>query len=180
MKCKINDCNLLAMCKELCSKHYYRLKRHGKYDLITSEERFWNQVDKKEDHQCWLWMGAGHKYGTITVKNENFLTHRYSWSLINGVIPPSLSVCHNCDTPLCVNPKHLFLGTPKENTQDMVSKGRSAKGETHGNGKLTELIVLEIRRLHSCGLTYTEIGKQFDISRVQVSNIVNRRQWTHI
>lgn len=82
-------------------------------------------------------------------------------------------VCHKCDTPLCINPDHLFLGTPKENTQDMIQKGRKVfpRGERHGCSKLTDLQVEEIKTLRASGKHLSEIAERFNISFQHVSAI---------
>lgn len=75
---------------------------------------------------CFLWNGGlCHGYGTACINKKQQLAHRWSWELHRGPIPEGMDVLHKCDTPLCVNPDHLKLGTQKDNAQDMSRKGRS-------------------------------------------------------
>jgi HNH endonuclease len=90
-------------------------------------ERFWEKVEKTDD--CWLWLGNlnGNGYGYTKLEapsRRNELAHRISWTLHFGPIPEGLFVCHHCDTPPCVRPDHLFLGTHSDNMKDMWRKDR--------------------------------------------------------
>jgi hypothetical protein len=83
---------------------------------------------------CWLWTKfvAKDGYGRLNKINGTTLTHRFAWMAYKGKIPENLCVCHKCDTRCCVNPDHLFLGTKKDNAEDMVKKGRHRDhGTTH-------------------------------------------------
>lgn len=144
---------LLATCRdERCVnvEHLY---------IATDETRFWAQVNKDgpivrpEFGPCWVWTGLTmiwrkQTYGKFNVadptrplRSRNRLArrhipaHRFSYELANGAIgDPMLFVCHKCDNPPCVRPDHLFLGTPQDNIDDMIAKGRHpvmAKTQTH-------------------------------------------------
>ena len=108
--------------------------------------------------------------------------HRLMWEMTFGPIHAGLFVCHSCDTPGCVNPRHLFVGTALDNTHDMVRKGRSASsaGETNGAAKLSCQQVREIVKLaHGAGWgLHKAIAKRFGISPGYVSAIKNGRTWS--
>jgi hypothetical protein len=89
-------------------------------------DRFWKKVIKGKEDECWLWIGVINKggYGRISIKEKSILIHRFSYELHKGKIPNGLYVLHSCDNPPCCNPKHLWLGTLSENTQDMWNKNR--------------------------------------------------------
>lgn len=138
-------------------------------------ERFWENVQKGADNECWLWTGHKSRYGYGVVRFRGMprvYAHRLSWTLHFGPIPFKMRVCHHCDNTACINPAHLFLGTPADNTQDMVKKGRQAKGEKNGFCKLSDPQIEEIRQLHKEGWTYSELMERFPVSRAHVSLIV--------
>ena len=132
---------------------------------------------------CWLWQKSKTKqgYGQTTYKKKRMYTHRVSWTIHNGEIPDGAQVLHKCDTPPCVNPDHLFLGTNRDNVDDKIAKGRVPLGEQASGSKLTQKQVLEIRKLHAEGLlSQGQLGRNYGVSDVTINNIVHRRQWKHI
>ena len=145
----------------------------------TLDEQFWSKVIKGNFDECWLWNGARNKagYGNINVNGEYTNAHRVSYLLHYGEITPKLYVCHTCDIPSCVNPKHLFLGTPRDNDRDKVGKKRHIFGVKHPLAKLTENEVFKIR-LESG--THAEIAEKYNVSRRLVGMIKNKKIWKHI
>lgn len=100
---------------------------------VSDEERFWSRVDKSAGPEgCWPYQGKDDKRGyvRIMIKRKRVGVHVLSFTIANGKVPEGQIVCHHCDNPPCVNPKHLFAGTYKDNTQDMMAKGRHVSGPT--------------------------------------------------
>ena len=140
---------------------------------------FWDKVNKTNN--CWNWIartnGKG-KYGRFSINGKDESAHRISWIIHFGQIPKGLYVCHKCDNPKCVNPKHLFLGTHLENMQDMQNKGRNIvfKGEKNGRSKLKKEQVLEIRKIGN-NLSYNQIARKFNVNAKTISDIINNVNW---
>lgn len=142
--------------------------------------RFWKFVNKGEENECWTWNGAKatHGYGAFSVGIKRTTAHRFSWQLHFGEIPKGMMVCHKCDNPPCVNPKHLFLGTDADNQRDKKLKGRAARGERNNKAKLTESDVREIRTLIEQGLSYREIARMFNVRHAAILTIKSGKNWS--
>jgi len=95
---------------------------HGHQRRKPFHIRFWNRV--KKTNKCWLWLGYKdpNGYGNLNIGGKAYLTHRVSYYIHFGSIPKGMEICHHCDNPSCVNPKHLFLGTHKDNMHDAIKK----------------------------------------------------------
>ena len=150
-------------------------------------ERFWEKVGQSGPTECWPWLagrgGGEYDYGHIRHNGETINAHRVAWELTYGLIPEGVCVCHHCDDRMCCNPAHLFLGTRADNNTDKAQKGRSfhPSGEKHGRSALTDVMVLEIRRLYAGGsVLQRELSATYGVSQQQISFIVNRRAWAHI
>ena len=147
-------------------------KRHKKRG--TLKERFWSKVNKREEHECWEWMGTvivrakGKGYGHFHLGGSKKVSaHRMCYMLSIGRIPEGLFVLHTCYNPSCVNPKHLFLGTHKENMDDMVNKGR--KGSSLDN--VDNDLIIKAHKLFSCGNKKTEISKKLGLTMSLVNKM---------
>lgn len=154
------------------------------------EERFWAKVRVGTTSECWPWQGSRHNrlpYGLFRVsrdpRDSPKPAHRISWQLANGPIPAGMFVCHRCDNPPCVNPAHLFLGTPAENLADMRAKGRGPKplrGENGTKAKLREDDVRNIRRRVAAGEMQKSLADEYGVSKAAVNLIVLRKNWKHV
>lgn len=156
------------------------------------EVRFWalvnldGPVHPTLGTACWLWTGHERKgYGFICERRQKRSAHRYGWELRNGPVPAGLFVLHRCDTPLCVNPAHLFVGTQRENLDDCVRKGRwrVPRGEGHPHARLTEELVREIRRRYrprhpADGIT--AMAEEFGVAVPTVSQAARGVHWAHV
>lgn len=171
--------------------HYIvRSNQYGVYNNVSREELFWKHVDIKGEDDCWEWSGQRRKpkgsgwgnYGCFNYKSVEYKAHRVAYEIVNGEIPEGMFVCHKCDNPPCVNPKHLFLGTNEDNMKDMASKGRTGVklGSNHPNHKLVEKDVPEIRKLLSQGFKISAIAEIYGVSNCPISMIRRGKSWRHV
>lgn len=137
---------------------------------------------------CLVWSfstdtrGYGHLRLKVSGRWKTIRAHRYSWELSNGPIPEGLCVLHRCDVRVCVNPKHLFLGTYKDNRQDCIKKKRAPifYGSRNPNSIISEADVVAIREALKGGNTAREVARRFKMSRVQILKIKQKVAWRHI
>jgi len=161
---------------------------------ITSDARarFFSKVDKDGPTvthvdglgPCWLWTASGvHGYGRMKVGGRKLYAHRLSYEIYNEPVPNGMCVLHRCDTPACVNPTHLFLGTKADNSRDCVAKERhvAPPGEQNGRARLSAAKVVEIRKLYAArGISQQKLAERFGVVQSHISLIVLRRTWAHL
>lgn len=150
----------------------------------TIQERFYAKVDVRGEDECWEWLASkrGNGYGGFGLEGKTIRAHRLAYALAYGEIPPGIYVLHRCDNRVCVNPKHLFLGTQKENIRDMMDKGRGVRAGQSGEGniqaKLKRSQAEEIRRLYGTGFyTKTHLAAIYMVSRRLIYSIVRGDSW---
>ena len=168
----------------------------SKQDIL----RFWSKVRVGKPDECWEWQAVTTTgYGKFSMRGPTMLyANRVAFTIANGPFPAEFCACHRCDNPLCVNPRHLFLGTAADNNYDTIQKGRHVascgdengmrkhpechpRGETHGCHKLTIGQVRAIRNRYATGgISQTDLAREYSVSQVNIGLIVNRKHWTHV
>lgn len=140
---------------------------------------------------CHEWQGwTRNGYGSLSVNGRKEYAHRLMWQEKHGPIPACMYVLHKCDNRLCCNVEHLFLGTAKDNSLDMASKGRDGstahpelvpRGERAGGAKLSDRIVAEIRRTYTGGrLQQKEWAQKYGVSKSAISSVIKGKTWRHV
>lgn len=151
---------------------------------------FWPRVETTDG--CWLWRGplAKNGYGRVAFEGRREYTHRVSYRLAHGEIPPGLHVLHTCDVGYapgdtayraCVNPAHLHLGDQVTNNAERDARGRVAHGERHYAAILTARKAAAIRALYAQGgITQQKIAAVYGVSQQAIQRVVNGRDWRRV
>lgn len=151
---------------------------------VDVAKRLWRRVTKTPNEwDCWEWQGAKNDrgYGVLGMDNRVVYAHRLSWELRFGPIPEGLEICHHCDNPICVNPRHLFLGTHVNNMFDRSVKGRTARGSSLPFAKLNEADIELIREEYAKGrLRQYQLAEKYGVCQPHISDIVNNKRWKHL
>jgi hypothetical protein len=148
--------------------------------LTESARLRWEKKINKTD-TCWLWTGTlNHGYGFFDLNSySKVASHRYSYFLANGQFESDLFVCHTCDTPACINPSHLVLGTAAFNSKERSTRGRSSRpfGEANGGAKLSQDDIDKLKRLRAEGVKVRQLMEMFSLSDAQIYRICNNTSW---
>lgn len=191
--CKISGCEQLVNGHGLCGKHYIRWRKHGdplggNRNHAEPSVRFWRRVERSAPDVCWQWVGAKAKNGYGSFQpggngSPGMGAHRYCYELHHGPISGGRSavVMHSCDNRLCVNPAHLSLGTHKQNTADMIAKGRHARlapvGTDSPRAVLDEDAVRYIRKSDD---SHAALARRFGCGATTIRSVRDGRTWTHV
>ncbi len=150
----------------------------------TDQDRiilFWSNVKKTKS--CWIWTGCIDPtgYGKFGFNHKSVRVHRFVWQLVYGPIPKDKQINHHCDNRRCCNPKHLYVGTQKDNVRDQLRRGRrNQRGELNNSVKLNENTVRLIKKHIVRGVKQDIIAEKFNIARTTVSAISTGRSWSWV
>jgi hypothetical protein len=191
-KCSVDGCDNQILARGLCNKHYIRQRLTGTTDpgskpRLPLEERFWRSVDKRGVNDCWEWNGnlKPNGYGSIGaggIGGKTLLTHRLSYELHHGKkIPRGMVVMHSCDNKKCVNPRHLSIGTPQENTTDMVTKGRHKGGKLIGLENPKSILTPDlVRYIRKSPLSIYKLADELGVGSSTIHGVRIGRTWSHV
>ena len=143
--------------------------------------RFMDKVHTSEGCHLWTAGKTAAGYGQFRYGGRALYSHRVAYTLTHGEIPAGAVVCHSCDTPACVNPAHLFLGTEQDNKDDMVRKDRVQHGMRHWNRRLAPPDVEAIRAEYSRGgISQSALARRYGVDPSVVSRIMTGDAWRRV
>lgn len=145
-------------------------------------KRFWEKVNIILDKDsCWNWCAGlrSRGYGAFKYNKKTMLAHRVVYILLKR-LDPNLLVCHRCDNKLCVRPSHLYQGTYSDNMQDCLLRHRFALGSNHGNAKLSENQIKQIKNKIKLGQSCYSIAKEYEVSKGTILHVKWGIIWKHV
>lgn len=161
-----------------------KLRFTTKENLLNEKQiiRFESKFSIGVGNSCWTWLGYRDRdgYGNFCLNGRPYQAHRISWAYYNNKeIPKGMLICHTCDNPSCINPDHLFLGTPKDNMVDKYNKGRNVnvRGAAVGNSKLTEQ---DVKHIRTSPMNNRVLAKELGVTHSLISAVQLRKCWKHV
>ena len=144
--------------------------------MAQRKKTFDEQVIKSDDGH-WYWTGRKDKdgYGKFRVDGKDNRAHRIAWERVNGPMPEGMQALHNCDTPPCVRPDHVFPGTNLDNMRDKMAKGRWWSRYVRPSRRKIDFEIA--RQIRAAAGTQIHIADQFGVSQQLVSRIRAGRAW---
>ena len=142
--------------------------------MKTLLDRFNANYESITETGCWLWRLALYHngYGRFSIGKKRVRAHRTAWELLRGPIPDDKQVLHHCDVRCCVNPDHLYLGTPQDNTDDRITRGRARH-----NWRLTHE---QVRAIRADQRSYSKIAHDYGVLKGVITTIKNNRTYRHV
>ncbi|MEW6626581.1 MAG: HNH endonuclease signature motif containing protein [Pseudomonadota bacterium] len=143
------------------------------------DDSFWTRLSEPTASGCREWQGyrLANGYGQVKRAGRSYQAHRYAWEEMNGPIPLGMIICHRCDNRACCNPDHLWLGTNKQNSEDMVRKWRAPNGERGGQAKLSND---QVKAIREDTRTTKEIAADYNVHWSSIAGIKAGKTWRHI
>lgn len=186
--CTAAGCDLRAIARGLCSKHYVRWKKYGTttapntrfHKDMTDEDRLRHRGWVVTDRGCWEWSGGRYPdhYGFLTdQEGRTAYAHRLAYRTWVGPIPEGKIIRHRCDNPPCINPEHLLVGTAKDNARDRLEHGQAMRGHSNPASRLTEE---NVREILSSSETTRGLARKFGVYASTVRDVRKGRSWTHL
>ena len=171
-----------VFCSKPCKHEWDRQNRR-----VPLSEKIWDKVQFADYDQCWPWKGARNPNGYPIIHlggkgSSTTLAARVAYKAFIGPIPDGMQVCHTCDNPPCMNPLHWFLGTPQDNSDDMVSKGRSAdnRGERNPHARLSADDVETIRYAVARRAPVRLLASIYGVTMPMIYHIKTGRFWKEL
>jgi HNH endonuclease len=152
---------------------------------INIAERFWSKVNKSGVDDCWNWISSVKDkdgYGRMKIRPKHYRAHRLAYALNKNIAieEVKLNILHSCDNPSCCNPKHLREGTEKENTKDMIDRGRQIQiGEGHNKAKLRDDQIIAIRNMAG-KILHRQLAALYGVHQTTIERIVGNKMWRHL
>lgn len=183
--CSVSGCTrpICNKSRKYCGKHAYNWYKYGTIirPIRVTRKMLLDELLKIKTNDCveFHYSLNNEGYGALCFHGKKIYAHRYAWQKIKDNIPEGLCVLHKCDNPKCVNIGHLFLGTMRDNTRDMIAKGREYRvyGEETTGAKLKTKQVLYIRNSDQSSKT---LAKKFNVTYDTITKIRRGATWRHL
>lgn len=185
-KCAVEGCERKYRAHGFCGSHYNANRLYGSPEFRGTVKglarAFLEAAVTSSTSECVIWPFKKNRkgYGAINIGGTTIETHRLVCIRAHGNPPPGkCDAAHECGQPSCINPNHIMWKTRKENAADCIRHGTKRLGEKVHNAVLTDDDIRQIRQLCATK-TQREVGKQFGIHQVHVSQIIRGKVWGHV